>query len=410
MKRWQILFVALLLGTPLVFRKLEEDSGYVLVAFGNTSIEMTLWGSVLLLLSLFVILYLLLRLGATLFARNNIFSRWFSQQRSGRARDLTVRGVIDFTEGHWARAQKSLLRAAAKSDTAFVNYLMAAQAAHAMGDEEACNRLLGEADKSAFGATVAVNITKARLQVQNGQWEQALATINRVRRSAPQHPAVMSLLIDIHRQLGDWDGLHDLIPDIKRSRIMNREKLELFREEVDFNMLKSGVERVEKTGKPYDFLTTLWSRLPAMSQKDVRYVAQYANGLVRIGEQQKAETLLRTSLNREWSDELVALYGIVKGDEPGKQLIVAEGWLKERPNNSSLLLALARICLRNELWGKAREYYRLSLDLMPDAAGFAEYGQLVIHLGERDAGLEVMRKGLQTTAHPAELPMPVSAG
>ena len=62
MKRWQILFVALLLGTPLVFRKLEEDSGYVLVAFGNTSIEMTLWGSVLLLLSLFVILYLLLRL------------------------------------------------------------------------------------------------------------------------------------------------------------------------------------------------------------------------------------------------------------------------------------------------------------------------------------------------------------
>lgn len=406
MRRWLILFVVLLLGTPFAFKKLGEDSGYVLIAFGNASVEMTLWAGLLVIVILFLLLYGLLRLGATLFSRNNVFSRFFARQRSGKVRELTVRGMIDFTEGHWQRAQKSLLRAATNSDIAFVNYLLAAQAAHAMGDEEKADGLLKQAENSAFGSTVAVNITKARLQIREGKYEQAMATINRVRRSAPQHPAVMQLLIDIYRQLGDWDGLHDLIPDIKRSRIMNRQQLELFREEVDFNMLKSGVARAAKTGKPEEFLSNLWSRLPAMAQKDVKHVAEYARGLALVGEHGKAEHLLRTTLNREWSDALVALYGAVRGEDVGKQLVVAEGWLRERPNNDVLLLALARICMQNELWGKAREYYRLSLDLMPDPGGFAEYGQLVIHLGEREAGLEIMRKGLQSTAHAAALPMP----
>ncbi|HLF12305.1 MAG TPA: hypothetical protein VJA26_13945, partial [Gammaproteobacteria bacterium] len=70
------------------------------------------------------------------------------------------------------------------------------------------------------------------------------------------------------------------------------------------------------------------------------------------------------------------------------------GWLKEHPEDGALLLTAARLCMANELWGKARSYLESSLALAPDPGSYALYGRLLTQLGERERAASAFRSGL----------------
>ena len=75
-------------------------------------------------------------------------------------------------------------------------------------------------------------------------------------------------------------------------------------------------------------------------------------------------------------------------------MTLAEGWLQKRPQNGVLLLALARMSLRNRLWGKARSYLEASIGALPTAAAYRELGVLLERMGESDEAIRCYRSGL----------------
>jgi HemY protein len=91
---------------------------------------------------------------------------------------------------------------------------------------------------------------------------------------------------------------------------------------------------------------------------------------------------------------------------PDEQLLAAEQWLKDRPNNAELLLALGRLSLRNELWGKAREYFETSLRLRRSREGLAELSRLSAHMGDEEMSIKLMMQGLANDNGLPKLPMP----
>ena len=52
------------------------------------------------------------------------------------------------------------------------------------------------------------------------------------------------------------------------------------------------------------------------------------------------------------------------------------------------------MCLRNELWGKARSYLESAISLRPTPETYSEYGRLLNQLGETDAAADAYRDGL----------------
>jgi HemY protein len=99
-------------------------------------------------------------------------------------------------------------------------------------------------------------------------------------------------------------------------------------------------------------------------------------------------------LNKQWDTELVRLYGRIKSPDAASRLSVAEGWLKAQPKDPELLLTLARLCLQNRLWGKARSYLEASIGILPKVEAYQELGLLLEQLGEPDKALECFRTGL----------------
>jgi HemY protein len=125
--------------------------------------------------------------------------------------------------------------------------------------------------------------------------------------------------------------------------------------------------------------------------------------LMRVGLHEKAEKDLAAALKVEWRAPLVRLFGLVEGPNPSKQLKRAETWLAKHGEDADLLLAAARLCLRTELWGKARSYLETVISLRPTPEAFQEYGRLLTQLGETDAAADAYREGLGMVA---ESPLP----
>jgi len=400
--------IALLAGAGLL-ELIEKDSGYVLISLGKTSVEMSFWVAltiVLLLLGVSWSGWRLLR-GGYRTSQRAVNSLLFGHTR--RAQKRTARGLIDFMEGNWKQAHRLLLRSVGNAETPLINYLAAARSAYEFGDQDEAFRLLHRAEDSAPGSTLAVALTQARMQLLGKKYEQCVATLERAKRAAPKHPVVLDLLRQVYVAVSDWQGLEKLLPQLRRYKVGKTEALDQLEQRLYRALLQeAGDQAKRQQGK--ERLATLekqWYSFPTVIQRQIPMVATYVEQLIANQGDEEAELILRKTLQRQWDERLLRLYGKVKGRDVQRQLLTAESWLKERPGNAGLMLTLGRLCLRNQLWGRAREYFESSLRLQKDAEVFAELARLLAHLGEHEKSTEFYQQGLLLTTHGLpELPQP----
>lgn len=404
-----VILIALLIGTGLSMG-LQYDLGYIRISLGNYLVETNFWVGVALMIALVVLSVLVIGLIRRLGKRTFLMAGWLAQGNQRRARRRTTQGLLALAEGNWPQARKLLEASASHADTPLINYLAAAQAAFESGDHDAVDHLLRQAFESTPGSDMAVGITQAQLQLAGNRLEQALATLLRLRKQAPHHPFVLKLLKNTYVRLEDWRELSRLLPELrKRNLIDNTEREELERQ-AWHNLLQRAADDCRRqsasTSPNLEPLTRLWDELPGTMRRDEYTIREYARLLADLGDEAQAETLLRKVLRNHWGDDLINLYGRVKGQKPDEQLLVAERWLQDRPNNAELLLALGRLSLRNELWGKAREYFETSLHLRRSQETMAELSRLNAHMGEGESSAKLLMQGLVQDSGLPDLPMP----
>ena len=147
-----------------------------------------------------------------------------------------------------------------------------------------------------------------------------------------------------------------------------------------------------------EVLDQTWAHVPKKLKGEVELLESYYSGLMRMGLHDRAEKELATALKSNWRSELVRLFGLVEATDTTKQLKKAETWLKAHSEDPDLLLAAARLCMRNELWGKARSYLETVISLRPTPEAYREYGTLLTQMGESDAAADAYRDGLGMVA------------
>jgi HemY protein len=404
MKRVFLACLLALVAAVFLVAAIETDPGYMLLTYNGYSIETSVWIALALIIVLWLVIGLALSLCKKLLRQGGVARRWLSGKGLQRSQQQTTAGLIAYTEGNWARSRRLLLRAADKSETPLLNYLVAAKASNALGEEEKTKQLLKNAEQSTQGSEVAVGLTQAELQIQNGKLEQALATLMRIRRNANKHPQILSLLKTVYVGLGDWDSLLELLPQLKKHQRVDERELAALQQQACTQLIINAAA-VKKD--PAQQLQNSWLDLPKVARSNSELVAVYAEQLMKVGAEGAAAKVLSNQLSRHWHSDLVDLYGQVQAEDVSKQLLMAENWLKERNNDARLLLCLGRLSLRNELWGKAREYFESSLKLEENPQTCAELGRLLGHLGEHEKSNDYFHQGLlASTAGLRELPMP----
>jgi len=384
--KFGLIVVIVALVSAIAFSALLPDPGYVVIAIRGHVLEMSL---PVLLLLIVVAVFAVLAVRWLILAPRRL-GQAAGRYRSGRAGQKLTQGMIEVAEGKLARGEKLLARAASGSDSPLFNYLLAARAAHLQGEDERRDEWLRLAYAETPAATNAVLLTQAEFQLDRGHYEQALATLRKIEEGARDHSYAANLLGRIYFRLGDWDSLAELLPRLSKKGTVKPETLERWTVSVHRELLNRAGDG--------DTVIAAWGRVPKPLRNNLELLDAYYHGLIRTGMNEKAEKDLVQALKSEWRGPLVRLFGLIEGGNASKQLKRAEQWLADHGNDPDLLLAAARLCLRNELWGKARSYLEAVISVRPTPDAYREYGKLLAKLGETDAAAEAYRDGLNLVA------------
>ncbi len=381
-----LIVVLALFASAFAAHFLLSDPGYVVINFRGYLIEMSVPVLVLLTAALFGSIWLLRKI---IIAPRRI-GEAAGRYRSARSGQKMTRGMIEMAEGNFAKGERMLARAASTSDSPLFNYLQAARAAHLQGTDERRDEWLRLAYQEVPEAANAVLLTQAEFQLDRSQHEQALATLRRLDENSKDHGHALALMGRLYFQLEDWSALQEILPRVKKHAKVKPETLTAW-------TIRIHREQLERAADG-DALLAAWQGVPKPQKSDTSLLEAYYLGLMRAGMHQKAEKELISALKSNWRGPLVRLFGLVEGADTTKQLKRAEGWLTNHGEDPDLLFTAARLCLRNELWGKARSYFETVIGLRPSPEVYQEYGALLNQLGEGEAAAEAYRDGLGMVA------------
>ena len=380
--KFGLIVVVVLIFSAFGLHFLLSDPGYVIINFRGYVIEM----SVPVLAGLAVALVFFVWLIRKIIVAPRRLGEAAGRYRSARSGQKLTKGMIAVAEGNLARGERLLGRAASTSDSPLFNYLQAARAAHLQGKDDRRDEWLRMAFQETPEAANAVLLTQAEFQLDRGQYEQALATLRRLEEDSRDHHQALALMGRVYYKLRDWQSLGELLPRLgKNSQIqpavLEKWTIRVHRESLD-------------TAADGDVLDHTWKSVPKKLKGDIALLEAYYGGLMRVGLHDRAEKELAAALKSAWRPELVRLFGLVEATDTTKQLKKAETWLRNRGEDPDLLLAAARLCMRNELWGKARSYLETVISLRPTPESYREYGALLTQMGEADAAADAYREGL----------------
>jgi HemY protein len=372
---------------------LNQGNGYVLFGYGAWTVEGSLALFILLDLLLFLVLYLLIRTISRIWSIPERLQSWKQGRQDQRARRSLANGLMDLAAGKWKSAEQKLLKHVENSDRPLLNYLAAARTAQQLGAVEKRDNYLQLAYASAPSEDIAVTLTQAELQLSNNQLEQALATLMHLRQIAPTHGYVLKLLKDLYLDLESWTQLQQLLPELHKREVVAREEMNDLELRVYLELL-----RQEAAEQDTEAMDVTWRKAPKRLRSHGEMVLIYVEYLSANGFEARAERLLQEAISDNWDDGMVELYGLMEGADASHQLNVAEAWLSQHRLNPVLLLALARICLRGKLWGKARNYLEASIGAAPSAAAHQELGMLLEQMGEQELALKNYRSGMELSS------------
>lgn len=397
MKRAYVVLFVLVVVAALIGVAISRHAGYVLISYDAFRYESSIWAALALLVSVLFIIWLLRLLIALLTTSGGVVNPWSRRNRSRRVQNAIEQGQMDLAEGRWASAQRNLHRAAEAERQPLLYYLGAARAANEQGRYEDSDNLLGRALERQPHAELAIALSHAQLQVDRGDLDGALVTLQAMQERHPHNPQVLRQLQRLYRERGEWAELIRLMPELRKDKVLPAQELaELERRAWGENLSLAAYRESDSdtvgTGLPS--LENAWQQLTSAQRQEPALVLAYAEQLRRLGADVQAEEVLRTAMKRDYNTHLARLYGLVRGADPGKQLQTAEGWLKNHTDDAGLLLTLGRLCLQSSLWGKARDYLESSLRLQRNPEACAELARLLAQLGETDRSNQLFQEGL----------------
>jgi len=390
-----IVAIALALLAAAVAPVFKTDPGLVQIHFRGWTVETSVLVLCLALLSVWLLLWLVIRLW-------RLPAETARRIREQRALIQLEKGLLALTEGDWSTAERALQKSASSHGRTTARYLAAAEAADGQDAGDRAEWYLEQADTRNRKQRFLVELTRARILVANGQFEEARPILEEIQGRRRRHPQVLDMLSRCYRELGEWDALLKLLPAMQKAGIINEE------DAVELRQHAAAAEL--KRSRDADGLQQRFRGLPRQMQRSAEVVGAFADQALRLGAPELNEEVIRNSLKVQWESSLLIPYGEPGPDDAARRLRQCDKWLQSHPEDHWLHLALGRLCAREELWGKAREHMIRSLELEPTVLGYDTLGQLLERKGELELSMACFRNALRMSQGKEPQPLPGQQG
>ncbi|MGN4992025.1 heme biosynthesis HemY N-terminal domain-containing protein [Aeromonas sp. 97A] len=361
-----IILVAVMVAGLIFGPQASGNKGYVLIALGNYTIESSVTSAVILAVLFYGALLIIEWLLGRVFGLRRKTLGWYGSRRRRKANQQTVAATLAMAEGHYSQAEKLMIKGASNSDTPLLNYLSAAKAAQARGDDARRDQYLQKAQEENPKAELALTLTQTQLQIEQGQYDTALAMLESVYALNPRHPMVLDQLRQVHLARQDWSALCDLIPALhKVGKLTPKQEEELLQQ------AWSG--RLRQAAGSLETLKAVWQDLPRKLRLEPELLACYGDLLRQLGADGEAATLWQEALRKQPMPQLLTRLPKLKLDSYQPLLAL----LQKQQGQPEVDTALAQLYLLAGQLDDAQKLLEQEVERAPSAAAYHALGQLM---------------------------------
>jgi HemY protein len=368
---WLLTLAALAVGLGLAAR---YNDGYALLVLPPWRIELSFNLFIILLVSGFLLLYLLMRLVLHTLHLPVAVSEFRARRRRDKAENALREAMRYQFEGRFGHALRSAALAYEAGHAPGLAALLAMHAANALRDNVKCAEWRARAVAHDDEIRMARLMSEAEIAIDGRQFEEAGTLLDILATTRGRHIAALRLDLRVRQALGEWEAALRMIRQLEKHAALTADQAA---------PLKLRAHREWLRSLPQDALTLRrhWQSLPGEARHHPQLAAEASRAFITLGMCTDAQRLIEDALDEQWDSELAALYGdCAQGDALGR-IAQAEKWLHEHPQDATLLLVLGRLCRYQQLWGKAESYLEASLSQQPTHAAHIELAQLFDHLG-----------------------------
>jgi HemY protein len=382
---WSIVLAAVAVGVALFAR---NSTGYVVIVSAPYRIELSLNLMVFLVVAGYFAFYLLARLVSTLVAIPARVRAYREDRQRSRLRHSLNDALLAFFQGRYASAEKSAAAALLGDETKGVAAIIAARSAHELGRFSEREQFLDHAKGSTQELEQARLTTLADLLVSQGRHEEALAVLKDLSARDQRNLRLLRLRLQAEQALRQWDEMLGTLSSLVKLGGIGPAEASAARRAAHLGNLN------RKSQEP-EALAAYWKQLPSEMRLDPAVAATAARYHLALGGNNEAQAIIEQALEKEWNASLVALYGESAGADAVPQIERAEKWLRSHARDPALLLALGKLCMKQNLWGKAQSYIEASLAFEPTHDGHMTLAALMEQIGKPQEAVQHFRRSAE---------------
>ncbi|MFA6014597.1 MAG: heme biosynthesis HemY N-terminal domain-containing protein [Gallionellaceae bacterium] len=357
---------------------LSHNTGYVQFVIPPYRVELSLTLFVLSCLALFVFGYSVVRLLAAALRLPEYVRNFRRERAHEKGRAAMMDAFTAFFEGRYAAAEKAAVHSMELGEKSGLNSIIAARAAHEQHEFDKRDAYLADAEGKSVGEATMRLMAKTEFLLDEKNPASALNSLKELNKSGgSKHVGALTLELKAQQQSRNWDAVLEVAAQLEKRRAIDATLALQLRQQ-------AWLEKLRDPMNDADTLRSIWRNVPGELKRLSKITAAAAKAYIRLHEPNSAGKVLVESLNAQWDSDLVTLYGDCHTDDVVTQINQAERWLKVHQDDAGLLLALGKLCLKQELWGKAQNYLDASISLAPSRAAYSALGQLAEKLDKKD--------------------------
>lgn len=330
MKAFRSLLIVLLvaalgiLGAQWLGQESVRSMGEVIVRAGSHDYIATLPQALLALLIVLLLAWLLWTLISLPF-------RAWSRHRRKRGRARLIDGLQALDRGQWQRAEKQLQSAAGEKEVQPIALVAAMRAAEARDDASSAGQhlqQLGTVDPTLHA------LHSAERWLELGKPQEAIDALD-VAAIQPLPPRGLSLRTDALALAGRAEEAYGQLGALRQQQALPANRIAALETQLALQMLDEASD--------VNTLAARWEVLPKTLRVSPEAVSRYAQRAVALNWNDVALRSIEQTLDSQWDDALVTLYGELPVDKLDSRRASAQRWLQNHASSPALLMTLARL-------------------------------------------------------------------
>jgi HemY protein len=380
---WLIVLCAIVAGIAFLG---HFGGGQVLVMWPPYRIDLSLTFCALALIVLFIVVHALLRMIAGIWSVPGRVAVHRERARHEKAHAALRDALSHLYAGRYARAEKAAAHAGAIEKNAPAASLVAAAAAHHLQEYGRRDEWLDKVSHPDWQE--ARQIATAGMRADTDDAQGALDALSGVEGSGKRIHA-QQVALRAHQQLGNWREVLKVSRGLEKRSALPAEAGAQTRLEAAEHLLR-------EHGEQADALLDVWQSLSPAERSTPRLADLAAAQLIGMERRVEARRIVEHALGVHWSGLLLRRYPETADADALPLIQNAELWQLQHPDDPELQFALGRLCLRQQLWGKAQAFFETTLGLAGDkrelqARVHCELGKLFEQIGESEQAAQHFR-------------------